>query len=72
MLGDRKILVQRFYDILAGKRTWSDELSRLNVVYSLPDVEQDDIILVMPYRGMMNVISFMKAMDEIVSSFAGY
>ena len=39
MLGAGHILVQRYGDILDGKRTWPKELSRSNVKPSLPDAE---------------------------------
>ncbi|MFI3129600.1 MAG: FAD-binding protein, partial [Bacillota bacterium] len=37
MLGAGQLLVQRFGDIIDGKRTWQDELSRSNIVPTLPD-----------------------------------
>ena len=37
MLGDGHILVQRYGDILEGKRTWQEELDRANVRPTLPD-----------------------------------
>ncbi|NLB33225.1 MAG: FAD-dependent oxidoreductase, partial [Tissierellia bacterium] len=43
MLGDGKILVQRYGDILDGKRTWQHELSRSNVKPTLPDAIAGDI-----------------------------
>ena len=43
MLGDGHILVQRYGDILAGKRTWPEELSRSNVRPTLPDAV-DEIV----------------------------
>ncbi|MGN0556834.1 MAG: NAD(P)/FAD-dependent oxidoreductase, partial [Acutalibacteraceae bacterium] len=53
MLGDGHILVQRFGDILDGKRTWQNELSRSNIRPSLPDAVAGDITSAMPYRAMM-------------------
>ncbi len=37
MLADGHILVQRYGDILAGKRTWQEDLTRSNVRPTLPD-----------------------------------
>ncbi len=70
MLGDGHILVQRFGDILNGKRTWQKELSRANVRPTLPDAVAGDITAAMPYRAMINIIHFMQAMDQVVPGFA--
>ena len=71
MLGSGRILVQRFGDILDGKRTWQKELARSNVRYTLPDAVAGDITAAMPYRAMTNIIHFMQAMDQVVPGFAG-
>lgn len=71
MLGDGHILVQRYGDILSGKRTWQKELSRSNLKPTLPDAVAGDITAAMPYRAMMNIISFIKAVDHVVPGFAG-
>lgn len=70
MLGAGHILVQRFGDILAGKRTWTKELSQSNVKPTLPDAVAGDITAAMPYRAMINIINFIKAMDNVVPGFA--
>lgn len=70
MLGAGQILVQRYGDILDGKRTWPKELSRSNVKPSLPDAVAGDITAAMPYRAMLNIINFMQAVDHVVPGFA--
>lgn len=70
MLGSGHILVQRFGDILDGKRTWPRDLSRSNVVPTLPDAEPGDIGIAMPYRVMTNIVEFMKSVDQVVPGFA--
>lgn len=70
MLGDGRIMVQRFGDILDGKRTWEKELSRSNVRHTLPDAIAGDITAAMPYRAMTNIINFMQAVDYVVPGFA--
>ena len=70
MLGAGHILVQRFGDVLEGKRTWPKELSRSNVVPTLPDAEAGDITAAMPMRPMVEIIEFIKAVDEVVPGFA--
>lgn len=72
MLGAGHILVQRFGDILDGKRTWPKELAQSNVRPTLPDAVAGDITAAMPYRAMMNIIEFIKAVDQVVPGFASY
>ena len=72
MLGSGHILVQRFGDILDGKRTWPKELAESNVRPTIPDAVAGDITAAMPYRAMTNIINFIKAMDNVVPGFASY
>ena len=72
MLGAGHILVQRFGDILDGKRTWQKELNQSNVKPTLPDAVAGDITAAMPYRAMINIINFIHAMDHVVPGFASY
>ncbi len=70
MLGAGHILVQRYGDILSGKRTWPKELSRSNVRPTLPDAVAGDITAAMPYRSMLNIINFIQSVDQVVPGFA--
>ncbi|MEG1525297.1 MAG: FAD-binding protein [Clostridia bacterium] len=70
MLGAGHILVQRYGDILSGKRTWAKELSQSNVRPTLPDAVAGDITAAMPYRSMVNIINFIAAVDQVVPGFA--
>ncbi|WP_195617411.1 NAD(P)/FAD-dependent oxidoreductase [Clostridium paraputrificum] len=70
MLGNGKILVQRYGDILDGKRTWEHELYESNVKHTLPDAEAGDLTSAMPYRTMTNILNFIEAMDTVVPGFA--
>ncbi len=72
MLANGHILVQRFGDILDGKRTWEKELAQSNVKPTLPDAVAGDITAAMPYRAMTNIIAFIQAMDQVVPGFASY
>ncbi len=72
MLANGQILVQRFGDILDGKRTWPKELAQSNVRPTLPDAVAGDITAAMPYRAMINIINFIKAVDKVVPGFASY
>ena len=70
MLGAGHILVQRYGDILDGKRTWQKELAQSNLKPTLPDAVAGDITAAMPYRSMMTIINFIQAMDHVVPGFA--
>ncbi len=70
MLGAGHILVQRYGDILDGKRTWAKELAQANVKPTLPDAVAGDITAAMPYRAMISIINFIAAVDMVVPGFA--
>ncbi len=70
MLANGHILVQRFGDILDGKRTWQKELVRANLKPTLPEAGAGDITAAIPYRAMMNIINFIQALDHVVPGFA--
>ncbi|MBQ8004327.1 MAG: FAD-binding protein [Oscillospiraceae bacterium] len=70
MLGAGHILVQRYGDILDGKRTWAKELAQANVKPTLPDAVAGDITAAMPYRAMISIINFIAAVDHVVPGFA--
>lgn len=70
MLGNGKILVQRYGDILDGKRTWEKELYQSNVRHTLPDAEAGDLTSAIPYRTMTNILNFIQAMNIVVPGFA--
>ena len=70
MLGAGHILVQRFGDILDGKRTWDKELTRSNLRPTLKDAVAGDITAAMPYRTMINIINFIQSVDYVVPGFA--
>lgn len=71
MLANGRILVQRYGDILNGKRTWQKELTQSNLKPTLSDAIAGDITAAMPYRAMTNIISFIQAVDKVVPGFAG-
>ncbi|MBI9014323.1 MAG: FAD-binding protein [Clostridiales bacterium] len=70
MLGNGKILVQRYGDILDGKRTWDKELLRSNVEPTLVDAVAGDLTSAIPYRPMTNILNFIAALDSVVPGFA--
>jgi len=72
MLANGQILVQRYGDILEGKRTWPRELAQSNVRPTLPDAVAGDITAALPYRSMLNIINFIQAVDQVVPGFASH
>ena len=70
MLGNGSIIVQRYGDILDGKRTWEHELYQSNIKHTLPDAEAGDLTSAIPYRTMTNILNFIESMDAVVPGFA--
>lgn len=70
LLGNGSIVVQRYGDIIEGKRTWEKELDRANVRPTLPDAVAGDLTSAMPYRTMTNIVNFIQAMNTVVPGFA--
>lgn len=70
MLGDGNIVVQKYGDILSGKRTWDSELNRSNVKPTLKDAVAGDLTSAIPYRTMTNILNFIEALDTVVPGFA--
>ena len=69
-LGNGHILVQRFGDILEGKRTWQHELDRSNIKPTIPDAVAGDITSAISYRTMISIIEFIKMLDKVVPGIA--
>lgn len=70
MLGAGNILVQRFGDIMDGKRTWPDDLSHANVRPTLQNAAAGDVTSALPYRVMTDIMNFMLSVDQVVPGFA--
>lgn len=70
MLGEGQILVQRYGDILDGKRTWQKELDQSNVKPTLPDAVAGDLTSAISYRTMTNILNFIESLNTVVPGFA--
>ena len=71
-LGNGKLVVQRFGDLLNGKRTWEEELKTNSVVPTLEDATAGDISFALGYRTLTDIINTIKAIDKVVPGFAGH
>ena len=69
-LGNGNILVQRFGDILKGKRTWDKELRENSLKATLSSAVAGDITFAIGYRTMTDIIEFIKQVDKVVPGFA--
>jgi len=70
MLTENKILVQRFGDIIRGRRTTPNRLFRNNIIPTLKDAVPGDLSLVLPYRIMTDIIEMIYALDKVSPGLA--
>ncbi|MDD5448712.1 MAG: NAD(P)/FAD-dependent oxidoreductase [Actinomycetota bacterium] len=60
------ILVQRLGDLLAGKRSTPDRISRGTVKPTLADATPGDLSLVLPYRYLVDILEMLEALDLVM------
>lgn len=70
MLTRNKILVQRFGDLVRGRRTTSDRLYRNNIIPTLKDAVPGDLSLVLPHRILLDIIEMIKSLDKVSPGLA--
>ncbi len=70
MLTENKILVQRFGDLIRGRRTTSGRLYRNNILPTLKDAVPGDLSLVLPHRILMDIIEMIKSLDKVSPGLA--
>ena len=70
MLTQHKILVQRFGDLVRGRRTTPERLFRNNIIPTLKDAVPGDLSLVLPYRIMTDIIEMIQALDKVSPGLA--
>ncbi len=70
MLTQHKILVQRFGDLVRGRRTTPERLFRNNIIPTLKDAVSGDLSLVLPYRIMTDIIEMIQALDKVSPGLA--
>jgi hypothetical protein len=70
MLTKNRILVQRFGDLIRGRRTTPERLFRNNIIPTLKDAVPGDLSLVLPYRIMTDIIEMIQALDKVSPGLA--
>lgn len=70
MLTKNKILVQRFGDLVRGRRTTATRLCRNNIVPTLKDAIPGDLSLVLPHRILVGIIEMIQALDKVSPGLA--
>jgi hypothetical protein len=70
MLTQHNILVQRFGDLIRGRRTTPERLFRNNIIPTLKDAVPGDLSLVLPYRIMTDIIEMIQALDKVSPGLA--
>lgn len=70
MLTRNKILVQRFGDLVRGRRTTPERLYRNNIIPTLKDAVPGDLSLVLPHRILLDIIEMIRALDKVSPGLA--
>jgi uncharacterized FAD-dependent dehydrogenase len=70
MLTRNKILVQRFGDLVRGRRTTTERLYRNNIIPTLKDAVPGDLSLVLPHRILMDIIEMIRSLDKVSPGLA--
>lgn len=69
LLGDG-VIVQRWGDLLAGRRTTEDRLARCLTRPTLKEATPGDLSYVLPYRLLQDIIEMVEAMDKLAPGLA--
>lgn len=69
-LSNGSIIVQKYGDIIKGRRTTAKRLEEGFVIPTLPEAVPGDLGLVLPYVTMQSLIEMMKALDYITPGIA--
>jgi uncharacterized FAD-dependent dehydrogenase len=70
LLGDG-ILVQRYSDLKAGRRSTPERIAQGLAVPTMEHVTAGDLSAVLPYRHLTDIIEFLEALDALVPGIAG-
>lgn len=70
LLGDG-ILVQRYSDLKAGRRSTPERMAQSIIKPTMPQAIPGDLSAVLPYRHLADIMEFIETMDSIVPGIAG-
>lgn len=70
LLGDG-ILVQRYSDLKAGRRSTPERMAQSILEPTMPHATPGDLSAVLPYRHLTDIIEFIEALDTLVPGIAG-
>ena len=70
MLTKNRVLVQRFGDLMRGRRTTHERLYRNNIMPTLKDAVPGDLSLVLPHRILLDIIEMIQALDRVTPGLA--
>jgi len=65
------VLVQRLGDLLRGRRSTPERISRSLVKPTLPSATPGDLAFVMPYRFLMDILEMLRALDALMPGVYG-
>jgi hypothetical protein len=69
LLGDG-ILVQRYADLKAGRRSTNERMSQSILTPTMPQATPGDLSAVLPYRHLTDIVEFIEAMDALAPGIA--
>ncbi len=72
MVSGSNVLVQRFGDLINGKRTNAHRLSQSTTIPTLDTAVAGDISLALPKRTLDNIIEMIYALDNVMKGMANY
>lgn len=70
-LSDGGVIIQRFGDILRGRRSTPARISEGFLTPTLPEAVPGDLGLALPYNTMQSLIEMTHALDRVTPGFAG-
>ncbi len=70
LLGDG-ILVQRFADLKAGRRSTPERMAQALIEPTLAHATPGDLACVLPYRHLTDIVEFIEALDTLAPGLAG-
>ncbi|MEM3389249.1 MAG: NAD(P)/FAD-dependent oxidoreductase [Thermoproteota archaeon] len=60
------VVVQRLGDLLQGRRSTYERLSRSLISPTLPDATPGDLSFILPYRILSNIVEMLRALDKLI------